>query len=106
VLFQHRNERRIVRHIGREGLAVGQLAFDLLVLDRNLRDLPLNRLLVELGVGNDGRVLMLPGVLEHVEQEHEQKRDQDPQRKITKVVHRPSFQWGPIRQQGRGDLPY
>jgi hypothetical protein len=49
---------------------------------------------------------MLPGVLEHVEQEHEQKRDQDPQRKITKVVHRPSFQWGPIRQQGRGDLPY
>jgi hypothetical protein len=49
---------------------------------------------------------MLARVLEHVEQEHEQKRDQNPQREITKVVHRPSFQWGPIRRQSLKDLPY
>jgi hypothetical protein len=53
VLLQHRERARDRSGtVGREGLAVVELALDLVALDRDLLDLALHHLLIELGVAD------------------------------------------------------
>src|SRR5204863_376909 len=48
---------------------------------------PLVHLLIELGVADRGGVLVCSRALEHVEQGNQQQRDDDPEGKISKIVH-------------------
>ncbi len=89
--------------VGGERLAVGELAFYLIALDRDLLDRALNHLLVEFREGNGRRFRLVRRALEHVEKGNEQKRDDDPKSEIAEIVHGRPF-LGPIRRH-MADLP-
>jgi hypothetical protein len=81
------NEARIIRRIGCITLAVAEFVFNLVALDGDLLHLTLDDFLIELGeIGRRGR-RPVRRALKHVEQGNEQKRDNDPEREIAKIVH-------------------
>ena len=82
-------------HGGGEGLAGGQLAFDLFALEGDLADLVLHHLFVEFGIGDGAGGGVGARALEQVEQEHQEDRDQDPQAEISQIVQR-----GVLSRQG------
>jgi hypothetical protein len=96
VLAEQRPQRRVVaRHHRGKRRVVAQLALGFVTLDGDFLDVAL------LHFGQEGRIAerrrgsSLVRPLKQIEQEHQEQRDQNPQRQIAEVVQGSPFSGGP-----------
>ena len=90
--FEARDQLRVVRRIGLEGLpTIPIIAGDPLTLDRHRSDPARVHIGQELGIGNLARIGILRAVREQLEDRDQEKGDDRPQREVSEIlVHQSS----------------